>query len=41
MLLVNVPWQLDVALAPALAALAKALGERDSSHRLHWLRSPA
>ena len=40
MLVVNPPWQLDVALAPALRALAGALGERGADSRLHWLRDP-
>ncbi len=40
LLVVNAPWQFDQALAPALAAMARALGERGASPRLHWLRSP-
>ncbi|MGY1529379.1 23S rRNA (adenine(2030)-N(6))-methyltransferase RlmJ [Luteimonas sp. A649] len=40
LLVVNAPWQFDLALKPALAALATALGERGASSRLHWLRSP-
>ncbi|MEN1939668.1 23S rRNA (adenine(2030)-N(6))-methyltransferase RlmJ [Luteimonas sp. MJ246] len=40
LLVVNPPWQFDAVLEPALAALARALGERGASARLHWLRSP-
>ncbi|MGY0611307.1 MULTISPECIES: 23S rRNA (adenine(2030)-N(6))-methyltransferase RlmJ [unclassified Luteimonas] len=40
LMVVNPPWQLDAVLEPALAALARALGERGASARLHWLRSP-
>ena len=40
LLLLNAPWQFDVALQPALAGLAQALAERGASSRLHWLRSP-
>jgi len=40
LLLLNAPWRLDAALAPALAALAAALGEPGADSRLHWLRSP-
>ena len=41
MLIVNPPWQLDVALAPAVKSLARALGERGGDARVHWLRKPA
>lgn len=41
MLLLNPPWQLDQALAPALAHLARRLGEMDAGHALRWLREPA
>ena len=41
MLLLNPPWQLDQALAPALAHLAGRLGEMDAGHALRWLREPA
>ena len=40
LLLLNPPWQLDAALAPALESLATILGERGAGARLHWLRSP-
>ena len=38
MLLLNAPWQFDLALAPVLPALVQALGEAGASHRLEWLR---
>jgi 23S rRNA (adenine2030-N6)-methyltransferase len=41
LLLLNAPWKLDAALAPALRALAAALGEAGASTRLEWLRAPA
>ncbi|GGK09849.1 23S rRNA (adenine(2030)-N(6))-methyltransferase RlmJ [Luteimonas terricola] len=41
LLVVNAPWQFDLALKPALAALSSALAERGATSRLHWLRSPA
>lgn len=41
MLLLNTPWQLDLALQPALQALRGALGEDGASTRLEWLRPPA
>ena len=40
LLVLNPPWKLDATLAPALEALARALGERGAGSRLHWLRSP-
>ena len=40
LLVLNPPWKLDAALAPALEAMAAALGERGAGSRLHWLRSP-
>jgi len=40
MLLLNPPWQLDRALAPALAVLAERLGEAGASWRSEWLRPP-
>ncbi len=40
LLLLNPPWKLDAALAPALEALAAILGERGAGARVHWLRSP-
>lgn len=41
MLLLNVPYRLDAALAPALAALAAALGEPGApAPRLEWLKEP-
>jgi len=41
MLVLNPPWKLDEALAPALPALVTALGERGASHRLEWLKQEA
>ncbi len=41
MLLCNPPWQLDVALAPALRRLAEILGEDAGQWRLDWLRRDA
>jgi 23S rRNA (adenine2030-N6)-methyltransferase len=41
MLILNPPWQLDVDIAPALPALARALGEPGASHRLEWLKQEA
>ncbi len=41
LLLLDPPWQLATALAPTLAILQSALGDRDASSRLHWLREPA
>lgn len=38
MLLLNPPWKLDAALAPALPWLARTLGEAGASSRLDWLR---
>ncbi|HZW19388.1 MAG TPA: 23S rRNA (adenine(2030)-N(6))-methyltransferase RlmJ [Luteimonas sp.] len=40
LLLLNAPWKLDAALAPALRALQGALGEAGASTRLEWLRPP-
>lgn len=40
LLLLNPPFRLDVALAPALRELAAALGEREPMSRLDWLRAP-
>jgi 23S rRNA (adenine2030-N6)-methyltransferase len=40
LLLLNPPWKLEARLAPALEALATALGEGGGSARLHWLRQP-
>lgn len=39
MLLLNPPWQLDQAIAPALPALQQALGETGASTRLEWLKT--
>jgi len=36
----NAPFQLDAKLAPALRALAQALGERHPQSRVEWLRPP-
>ena len=41
MLLLNPPWQLDAALAPALGHLHVRLGGPGADHALHWLRAPA
>lgn len=41
LLLLNPPWQLDAALAPALDALRSVLGEAGASSNLRWLRQPA
>ena len=41
LLLLNPPWQLDAAIAPALAVLRGALGEAGAGTRLAWLREPA
>ncbi len=42
LLLLDPPWQLATALAPALEELRQRLGEdRTGSTRLHWLREPA
>ncbi len=41
MLLLNPPWQLDKAIAPALPLLQQVLGEAGASTRLEWLRMPA
>ncbi len=38
MLILNPPWQLDAALAPALPALRQSLGEAGGSTRLEWLK---
>ncbi len=39
MLLFHPPWKLDAALAPALPALARLIGEPSAATRLEWLRS--
>ena len=39
MLLINPPWQLDQAIAPALPQLQRALGEAGASTRLEWIRA--
>ena len=41
MLLLNAPWQFDVAMRPALDAMRAALGEAGASTRTEWLRQPA
>lgn len=38
MLLLNPPWRLEQAIAPALPALQRLLGEAGASSRLEWLR---
>ncbi|MCD7099720.1 23S rRNA (adenine(2030)-N(6))-methyltransferase RlmJ [Stenotrophomonas sp. MMGLT7] len=40
MLLLNAPWQIDQAIAPALPALKQYLGEAGASTRLEWLKAP-
>ncbi len=40
MLILNAPWQFDVAMRPALAALQSALGEAGAASRVEWLRKP-
>ena len=39
LLVLNAPFQLDARLSPTLRALAKALGERDPSWRIDWLKA--
>jgi len=41
LLILDPPWQLATALAPALDALKRAIGEAGADTRLHWLREPA
>lgn len=41
LLILDPPWQLATALAPALDALKRAIGETGADTRLHWLREPA
>lgn len=41
LLILNAPFQLDKAIAPALRALAKVLGERLPQSRLEWLKAAA
>ena len=41
LLVLNAPWRLDAALAPALSALREALGETGGDARVEWLRAPA
>ncbi|TDK33443.1 23S rRNA (adenine(2030)-N(6))-methyltransferase RlmJ [Luteimonas terrae] len=41
LLILDPPWQLATALAPALEALRGALGETGADTRLHWIREPA
>jgi 23S rRNA (adenine2030-N6)-methyltransferase len=41
MLILNAPWQFDVAMRPAMAALQVALGEAGAASRVEWLRAPA
>jgi 23S rRNA (adenine2030-N6)-methyltransferase len=42
LLILNAPWKLDAALAPAMPALARMLGEgTGGSWRMDWLRKPA
>jgi 23S rRNA (adenine2030-N6)-methyltransferase len=40
LVIVNAPWKLDETLAPALAALASAIGAKGASSRVAWLRGP-
>lgn len=41
MLVLNAPWRLDAAIAPALPALQRVLGQAGSATRLEWLKAPA
>ena len=41
MLLLNAPWQFDLAMRPALEAMRDALGEAGAEARVDWLRQPA
>lgn len=41
MLILNAPWQFDVAMRPAMAALQAALGESGAASRVAWLRPPS
>ena len=41
MLLLNAPWQFDMAMKPALEAMRAALGEAGATSRTEWLRVPA
>ena len=41
LLILDPPWQLATALAPALDALRNALGDSGAETRLHWIREPA
>ncbi|WP_101925381.1 MULTISPECIES: 23S rRNA (adenine(2030)-N(6))-methyltransferase RlmJ [Luteimonas] len=41
LLLLDPPWQLASALAPALQVLRGVLGDKNAATRLHWLREPA
>jgi len=40
MLILNAPWQFDVVMRPAMAALQAALGEPGAASRVAWLRPP-
>ena len=40
MLILNAPWQFDVAMRPAMAALQVALGEAGAASRVEWLKPP-
>lgn len=40
LLILDPPWQLATALAPALEALRGAIGEAGADTRLHWIREP-
>ncbi len=40
LLLLNAPWQFDVALRPTMQALQAALGEAGASSSIEWLRKP-
>jgi 23S rRNA (adenine2030-N6)-methyltransferase len=41
MLLLNPPWQLDLALIPALTSVHKALDQGGGSWELEWIRREA
>jgi len=40
MLMINAPWQLEQAIAPALPVLQRLLGETGATTRLEWLKQP-
>lgn len=40
MLMINAPWQLEQAIAPALPILQNLLGQAGATTRLEWLKQP-